>query len=45
MFFDYFMHMCRLLPHHGEFDSLVLELKQLFSATQWKTAIFVLAAA
>ena len=34
-----------LLHHHGEFDSLVLELQQLFSATQWKTAIFVLAAA
>ena len=34
-----------LLHHYGEFDSLVLELQQLFSATQWKTAIFVLAAA
>ena len=34
-----------ILHHHGEFDTLVLELQQLFSGTPWKTAIFVLAAA
>ena len=34
-----------ILHHHGEFDTLVLELQQLFSVSQWKTAIFVLAAA
>ena len=44
-FFDYFMHMSRLLHRRGEFDCLVLELQQLFSVSQWKTAIFVWAAA
>ena len=44
--FGLFYALCvDLLHHHGEFDSLVLELQQLFSATQWKTAIFVLTAA
>ena len=27
-----------LLHHHGEFDSLVLELQQLFSVSQWVLA-------
>ena len=34
-----------LLHRRGEFDCLVLELQQLFSVSQWKTAIFVWAAA
>ena len=34
-----------ILNHRGEFDCLVLELQQLFSVSQWKTAIFVWAAA
>ena len=39
-FFKFILCICvDLLHHHGEFDSLVLELEQLFSATQWKTAI------
>ena len=29
------------MHHHGEFDCLVLKLQQLFSVSQWKTAIFV----
>ena len=43
--FQLFYACVDLLHHHGEFDSLVLELQQLFSVSQWKTAIFVLAAA
>ena len=34
-----------LLHCREEFDCLVLELQQLFSVSQWKTAIFVWAAA
>ena len=34
-----------LLHHCGEFECLVLKLQQLFSVSQWKTAIFVCAAA
>ena len=34
-----------LLHCRGEFDCLVLELQLLFSVSQWKTAIFVWAAA
>ena len=34
-----------ILSRRGEFDCLVLKLQQLFSVSQWKTAIFVWAAA
>ena len=36
-FFNYLMHMSRFLHHHGEFDCLILELQQLFNASEWKT--------
>ena len=38
------LHTSRLF-HVVEFDCLALELQQLFSVSQWKTAIFVWAAA
>ena len=48
LFLDVFqlsINMCRPFAPSWRVDSLVLELQQLFSVSQWKTAIFVLAAA